>query len=84
MRIGKDGKLYSVKVEKFSGGDSEVLFVKGEAETGTGSSGGDSGLLPSKDSAPSNPKSGQTYFNNTDKHFYGWDGTSWLKLDTKQ
>jgi hypothetical protein len=39
--------------------------------------------FPLKDSAPENPTEGQIYFNKTDKHFYGWDGVSWLKLDTK-
>ena len=32
---------------------------------------------------PQNPYPGQIYLNTTDKHFYGWNGESWLKLDTK-
>jgi hypothetical protein len=83
MRIGKDGKLYSVKVEKFSGGDSEVLFVKGEAEHTAVSGSGQSGLLPNTDVAPSNPKPGQTYLNTIDSHFYGWNGKEWRQLDTQ-
>jgi hypothetical protein len=80
MRIGKDGKLSSAKVEKFRGGDSEVLYVKGDAESAPGGS-GESGLLPTIDVAPSNPKPGQTYLNTTDSHFYGWNGKEWKQLD---
>ena len=83
MRIGKDGKLSSVKVEKFSGGDSEVLFVKGEAEHTAETGNGESGLLPSLEAPPSNPKPGQTYLNTTDSHFYGWNGKAWRQLDTQ-
>ncbi len=31
--------------------------------------------------APSTPAEGTMYFNSTDKHFYGWNGTSWVQLD---
>ena len=30
--------------------------------------------------APSNPVTGQIYFNSGDKKFYGWDGTAWIDL----
>jgi hypothetical protein len=81
MHIGKDGKLSSIKVEKIHGGDNEVLFVKGEAEHTAVSGNGESGLLPSLEAAPSNPKPGQTYLNTTDSHFYGWNGKEWKQLD---
>ena len=33
-------------------------------------------------SAPASPISeGTVYFNSTDKHFYGWNGTAWKQLD---
>lgn len=81
IHIGKDGKLSSVKVEKFSEGDSEVLYVKGGAENSPGVTGGEAGLLPLNGSAPENPKPGQTYLNTTDCHFYGWNGKEWKQLD---
>ncbi len=31
--------------------------------------------------APATPAEGTLYFNSTDKHFYGWDGTAWKQLD---
>ena len=31
--------------------------------------------------APATPAEGTLYFNSTDKHFYGWNGTEWVQLD---
>ena len=31
--------------------------------------------------APSTPAEGTLYFNSSDKHFYGWNGTAWVQLD---
>jgi hypothetical protein len=31
--------------------------------------------------APSSPAEGTIYFNSTDKHFYGYNGTAWVQLD---
>lgn len=31
--------------------------------------------------APGSPTEGTMYFNSTDKHFYGWNGTAWVQLD---
>ena len=31
--------------------------------------------------APATPAEGTLYFNSTDKHFYGWNGTAWVQLD---
>lgn len=33
-------------------------------------------------SAPANPQEGTIYFNSRDKHFYGWNGSIWKRLDT--
>lgn len=32
-------------------------------------------------SAPSSPEEGAIYYNSTDKHFYGYNGTTWKQLD---
>lgn len=32
-------------------------------------------------SAPATPTEGTIYYNTTDKHFYGWNGTTWKQLD---
>jgi hypothetical protein len=80
IEIGKDGKIARIKVQKFSDTDSEVLYVKGDAENAP-HAGGDPGLLPNLSSAPSSPKTGQTYLNTTDSHFYGWNGKEWKQLD---
>ena len=37
--------------------------------------------LPNHSSAPSSPQSGSLYFNTTDFHFYGWNGSIWKQLD---
>ena len=31
--------------------------------------------------APASPNEGQIYFNISDKHFYGWNGSEWKQLD---
>ena len=31
--------------------------------------------------APSTPAEGTLYFDSSDKHFYGWNGTAWVQLD---
>ncbi len=81
INIGVDGKLASVRVEKIMGGDNELLYVKGDAESAYSSEGGEPGLLPTLSSAPPSPKTGQTYLNTTDSHFYGWNGKEWKQLD---
>ena len=30
---------------------------------------------------PSNPALGQTYFDTTTQHFFGWNGAEWRRLD---
>lgn len=34
-----------------------------------------------RSSAPTSPNEGRVYYNSTDKHFYGWNGTAWKQLD---
>lgn len=31
--------------------------------------------------APSEPEEGDIYYNSTDNHFYGYNGTDWVQLD---
>ena len=94
VQIGTNGKVSCVKVSKMGMKGSKDIFVKGTWEM-PGMAGvpsqsaspknqeGPTDHFPLKDSAPENPSEGQIYFNKTDKHFYGWDGATWLKLDTK-
>jgi hypothetical protein len=94
VQIGTNGKVSCVKVSKMGLQGSKDIFVKGTWQM-PGMAGApsqspsakdqsnQSDHFPLKESAPENPSEGQIYFNKTDKHFYGWDGTSWLKLDTK-
>jgi len=92
IQIGTSDKVTSIKVIKSSHGGSEEIYSKGTIDTPglmpTPTQTSSSTLMlpdhfPLKESAPDNPTEGQIYFNKTDKHFYGWDGVSWIKLDTK-
>jgi hypothetical protein len=38
-------------------------------------------MLPISLTAPDSPVPGMIYFNRTDKHFYGYNGSSWVRLD---
>lgn len=38
-------------------------------------------VLPNHSTEPLSPVSGALYFNNSNYHFYGWDGNSWKQLD---
>lgn len=38
-------------------------------------------LMLSTGTTPAAPEEGTIYFNSTDKHFYGYDGTAWKQLD---
>jgi len=38
-------------------------------------------FLAPMNSAWGAPTTGQIYFNNSDKHFYGYNGEAWKKLD---
>jgi hypothetical protein len=82
IKISNDGKLSNVRVEKYMQDTTDILYVKGDS-SGSAPTDSSGGQMPSIIEAPSNPNPGQIYFNKTDKHFYGWDGTAWLKLDTK-
>jgi hypothetical protein len=82
LKIGREGKLSSVRVEKIQADGTEVLYLKGDSENSMGAvESPEPGILPSKDAAPTNPKLGQTYLNTTDTHFYGWNGKEWKQLD---
>jgi hypothetical protein len=65
----------------------DMLYSQGNPLLGPNadSSGSASNIIPSNASpepvAPASPKEGQIYFNSTDKHFYGWNGTEWKQLD---
>jgi len=96
IQIGLSGKVSAIKVNKtqqgaefgtggeiFSKGSWEMPGQSSQSMKSSNESGSQSDHFPLRDNAPENPTEGQIYFNKTDKHFYGWDGTSWLKLDTK-
>ena len=41
----------------------------------------DGSLTLAPKGAPSAPTNGEMYFNSSDNHFYGFNGTSWKQLD---
>jgi hypothetical protein len=94
IQIGQSGNVSCVKVSKMNGMNMEDIYIKGTLEMpgmavepsqspSAKDQSNQSDHFPLKECAPENATEGQIYFNKTDKHFYGWDGSSWLKLDTK-
>ena len=80
LKVSNDGKISNIRVEKYMQDTTDILYVKGNAENAP-HAGEEPGLLPNLSSAPSSPKTGQTYLNTTDSHFYGWNGKEWKQLD---
>jgi hypothetical protein len=88
FRIGSTGKINNIDLNKITeDGTTSCLFTRGGEAEDEVSSLRNQKMQIEKDAAlplaPENPYPGKIYLNTTDKHFYGWDGTSWLKLDTK-
>jgi hypothetical protein len=83
-----NGRIKSIEVSKFSEQGRQLVYSQ------AASANSNADILkdrPAVDSTsdpdpqasnfpPESPKLGQIYFNNTDKCFYGWNGTSWEKL----
>ena len=87
VQFDQSGIVSGVRVFNGLDGGLDEIYSKGEVEipgiSSPSTSQKQSDHFPLKESAPENPTEGQIYFNKTDKHFYGWDGTAWLKLDAK-
>lgn len=83
LKVSKDGKISNIRVEKYTQDTTDILYVKGDLEDKRSNANSCNGQIPLTAEHPQNPNSGQIYFNSSDKHFYGWDGASWLKLDAK-
>jgi len=80
IAIGQEGKLSGIQVLKISSGSSEVLYSKGSTDPQVESTAEATGLVPVLSAAPGSPKPGQIYLNTSEKAFYGWDGTAWVRL----
>jgi hypothetical protein len=80
-------KVANIAVTKAGMGGVEMLYSQGTPQLGPNAvppaaSNGDTLSKASPEpTAPSSPKEGQIFFNSTDKHFYGWNGTDWKQLD---
>ena len=53
---------------------TEKLEVTGDTKT--------EAVILGKDEFPASPIEGMLFFNKNDKHFYGYNGTSWVRLDS--
>jgi len=63
--------------------DTSASFYSQYPPPGGGGSGanGTASIVVNYLSAPASPAAGQIYFNSTDSHFYGYNGTAWKRLD---
>jgi hypothetical protein len=82
------GKINHINLNKISDdGSNTCIYTKGDDASVVVSSGGNQKTQDPKDAAmpipPPKPYPGMIYLNTSEKHFYGWDGTSWLKMDVK-
>jgi hypothetical protein len=80
-------KVANIAVTKAGMGGVEMLYSQGTPQLGpnavssTPSSSNSLSNAAPEPTAPSSPKEGQIYFNSTNKHFYGWNGSEWKQLD---
>jgi hypothetical protein len=81
-------KVAFIELTKSGTGGVEMIYTQGTSPYGgnaisSDGSGEKSTLNQVKveTNAPASPTEGQIYFNSTDKHFYGWNGSEWKKLD---
>jgi hypothetical protein len=89
LRVGMDGHLTNIVIEKIKETGKETVYEKGDNQ-GTVTpqqkienlnKGLPEQALLAPNIQPESPKPGQIYFNSTDSHFYGWNGTEWVQLD---
>lgn len=84
IQFDDSDKVSCIKVTKQIGMTQEDVFTKGEFLMAKPQKSTEPKQPPRADAStkpPENPTEGQTYFNKTDKHFYGWDGKDWKQLD---
>ena len=86
MQFDSSDKVQGIRVSNSTDDESYDVFFKGKV---VGLFGGVGNALDSSpdplavvsDDAPVSPRKGDIYFNTTDNHFYGWNGTEWRQLD---
>jgi hypothetical protein len=82
-----NNRVSYISVVKGGMGGSDMLYSQGTPQLGpnavssTPSSSNSLSNAVLEPAAPASPKEGQIYFNSTDKHFYGWNGSEWKQLD---
>jgi hypothetical protein len=82
-----NNRVSYISVVKGGMGGVEMLYSQGTPQLGpnavssTPSSSDSLSNAVLEPAAPASPKEGQIYFNSTDKHFYGWNGSEWKQLD---
>ncbi len=81
VRFESNGLLAEVVVDKIRENQLETLYTQSIPVENTSPTNSASEFLKNYASAPENPRSGQIYFNTTDRRFYGWNGSAWVKLD---
>ena len=79
-------KVAHIYFTKVGSNGVEMIYSSGTPQHGPNAGGTKntdeaSGINSVAASAPASPKEGQIYFNSTEKHFYGWNGSEWKQLD---
>jgi hypothetical protein len=80
------GILQAVSVDKLKSFETKAIYTKGDptGENQLASKSSDSNTVNISADFPANPQTAQLFFNATDKHFYGWNGTEWIQLDNSK
>jgi hypothetical protein len=81
VRFASNGLLGEVTLDKIKENQLETLYTQSIPSENTAQSNAASEVLKTYPIAPPDPRPGQMYFNTSDRHFYGWNGSAWVRLD---
>jgi hypothetical protein len=87
VQLDPNGIVNHLSASKHNSGSNEIVYSAGNKFIASGPSTSGSmaadvapTFVDRRDTSPANPKEGQIYFNVTEKIFYGWNGSDWIKL----
>jgi len=80
IHFDEAGKVAAIRVTKSAGGTMSEVLVQGQMRLVGGGDQSGAESFVALAAPPTFPREGQVYFDTKEKHFYGWNGSAWIKL----